>query len=444
MAENYNHIDQIIRQKFDNFEPEPPVQVWEKIRSGINKTPPPPSSTGFVMPIIVVISLFVFIAGLIHNIYFNDSKAILTGKGTSELYLQQAGVISTGSTTSSDVSLQQEIYLAASELPAPEIYSLSTSQEIKADHQPVIPVRDAFGKNNAGDRKKKKAKNNQNVTLNNVPRTGQWNAGLVQSLKAGNLSYADALKYNLSPRDVRKLSGLQDYEKHLRPEWSIGVYFNPEVTSCSDQSIANTVSYNASILPQVKFNHFFMQSGINMRFTHDKGNYAVDYNRFLGTYEQVDYITFDSTANGVIPTYFTHTENVYDTVNHYSISETKANYTYLEIPLLFGYRYSFGKFSIFAKAGPSASFLVIKDIPEAGAPEEGARIINVNYQVPVRNTVNWQVLMGAGFDYKLADKISFSLEPTFRFALKPEYSLPDGARGNTSSFGIRAGLNYNF
>jgi hypothetical protein len=444
MAENYNHIDQIIRQKFENFEPEPPVQVWEKIRSGINKTPPPPSSTGFVMPIIVAISLLVFISGLLHNIYFKDSKPTFNGKGAAELSLQQAGVISTGSTTSPDISLQQEFYLAASELPAPEISSLCTSQEIKADQQHAIPVRDAFGKTSSGDRKKKKAKDTQNVTSNNVPRTGQWNAGLVQSLKAGKLSYADALKYNLSPRDVRKLTGFQDYEKHIRPEWSIGVYFNPEVTSCSDQSIANSVSYNASILPQVKFNRFFMQSGINMRFTHDKGNYAVDYNRFLGTYEQVDYITFDSTANGVIPTYYTHTENVYDTVNHYSISETKANYTYLEIPLLFGYRYSFGKFSIFAKAGPSASFLVIKDIPEAGAPEEGARIINVNYQVPVRNTVNWQVLMGAGFDYKLADKISFSLEPTFRFAIKPEYSLPDGAKGNTSSFGIRAGLNYNF
>jgi opacity protein-like surface antigen len=187
-----------------------------------------------------------------------------------------------------------------------------------------------------------------------------------------------------------------------------------------------------------------MQSGINMRFTHDKGNYAVDYNRFLGTYEFVDYMKFDTTENGIIPVYYTHTEKVYDTVNHYSISETKANYTYLEIPLLFGYRYSFGKFSIFAKAGPSASFLVIRDIPNAGSPEEGARIINVNYQVPVRNTVNWQLMMGAGFDYKLADKFSFSLEPTFRFALKPEYKLPDGARGNTTSFGIRAGLNYNF
>lgn len=444
MAENYNHIDQIIRQKFENFEPEPPVQVWEKIRSRINKTPPPTSSTGFVMPIIVAVSLLVFIAGLLHNIYFNDSKNLVSSNGASDLSIQKAGIVSTGSTTSSDITLQEEFYLTPAVLPTPDISSLSTAQEIKADQQAVIPVRDAFGHTNTGDKKHKKAKNNTPVTLNNVPRTGHWNAGLVQAIAAGELSYADAQKYNLSPRDVRKLSGFQDYEKHIRPDWSIGVYFNPEVSSCKDQSIENTVSYNASILPQMSFNHFFMQSGINMRFTHDKGNYAVDYNRYLGTYEHVDYMTFDTIDNVIIPTYYTHTEDVWDTVNHYAVSETKANYTYLEIPIMFGYRYSFGKFSIFAKAGPSASFLVIKDIPAAGSPEEGARIINVNYQVPVRNTINWQLMMGAGFDYKLADKISFSLEPTFRYAIKPEYDLPDGAKGNTTSFGIRAGLNFNF
>jgi hypothetical protein len=444
MAEDFNHIDQIIRQKFENFEPEPPIQVWENIRSGINKTPPPPSSTGFVMPIIVAVSLLVFIAGLLNHFYFDDSRSTLQITASTELSIQQAGVVSTGSTTTSDVTLQKEFYQTPSEVPSPDISSPGAAQEIQADQPPVIPVRDAFGKTNTRDRKQKKAKNNPSVTLNNVPRTGQWKPGLAQTLAAGELSYADALKYDLSPRDVRKLSGFQDYEKHIRPDWSIGVYFNPEVTSCQEESIENSVSYNASILPQLSYNRFFMQSGINLRFTHDKGNYAVDYNRFLGTYEHVDYIKFDTTESGVIATYYTHTVDVYDTVNHYSVTVTKANYTYLEIPLLFGYRYSFGRLSIFAKAGPSASFLVIRDVPDATYPEDKAKIINVDYQIPARSTVNWQLMMGAGFDYKLADKFSFSLEPTFRFALKPEYNLPDGARGNTTSFGIRAGLNYNF
>lgn len=444
MAENFNHIDQIIRQKFENFEPEPPIQVWENIRSGIQKSPPSPSSTGFLMPIIVTISLLIFFGGLLNHFYFNDHNSTSLKVEAPILSIQKAGVVSTGSTTTTDITLQEEFYLTPSEVPAVNISSESANPAIRNDQKPGIPVRDAFGQTYAGDGKQKKAKNNPSVTLMNEPRKGQWKPGLVQALAAGELSYADALKYDLSLRDIRKLSGFQDYAKHNRSDWSIGVYFNPEVTGCQDESIENTVSYNLGILPQVNFNRFFIQSGINMRFTHDKGNYAVDYNRYLGTYEHVDYVTFDSTENGVIPTYYTHTVEVYDTVNHYAISETKANYTYLEIPLLFGYRYNFGKFSLFAKAGPSASFLVIRDVPAAEDPEDRARIINVDDQIPARSEVNWQLMMGAGFSYQLADKLSFSLEPTFRFALKPEYIIPDGARGKTTSFGIRAGLNYNF
>ena len=440
MAEDINHIDQIIRQKFENFEPEPPLHVWEGIKSGIDKMPPP-ASPGITLPIIVAISLLVFVSGLLYHLYFDNSPAFVAG--SPALSLQSAGLVSTGSTTTSDPGLQQAFYETPSEVPVIDSYAGNTFLE----EQPAIPVRVPFENGTPVENKKKSAKNSNKVRADepDAPiRSGQWKPGLVQALGSGELSYADAIKYDLSPRDIRKLSGYGDYARNRRAEWSVGVYFNPEVTSCQDNSIENTISYNFGILPRISFNHFFIQSGINMRFTHDKGNYAVDYNRFLGTYEDVYDVTFDSTENGVVPTYYTQTVEVYDTVSHYAISETNANYSYLEIPLIFGYRYTFGKVSLFAKAGPSASFLVNKKIPEAGYPEDKARIINVDYQIPVRSTVNWQLLMGAGFDYQLADKVNFSLEPTFRFALKPEYKLQGGARGNTTSFGIRAGLNYNF
>jgi len=439
MAEDFNHIDQIIRQKFDNFEPEPPVHVWDNIKSDIAKNPPPPSSSGIILPIIVAISVLIFVSGLIHHFFSgnnNDTKA-----GTSTLSIQSAGVISTGSTTTSDASLQEAFYQTPSEMIYPQVAEVNTNQ----NEQNIIPVRAPFDQKSTGERKKNNKKKKSAVTANPNTRSGQWQPGLVQSIKAGELSYSDAVKYNLSARDIRKLSGFtDDYTRNNITSWSIGLYFNPEVTNSKDENIENSFSYNFGIMPSLNFNHFFIQSGLNMRFTHDKGNMAVDYNRYLGSYEDVYLVTFDTIDGNVIPTYFTNSVEVYDTINHYSISETKAKYTYLEIPLLLGYRHTFGKFSLFGKAGPAASFLVIKDIPEAAYPEDKARIVNVDYQIPVRSSINWQMMMGAGFDYKFAEKVSFSLEPTFRFALKPEYNLSNGAKGNTTSFGIRAGLNYNF
>jgi opacity protein-like surface antigen len=110
---------------------------------------------------------------------------------------------------------------------------------------------------------------------------------------------------------------------------------------------------------------------------------------------------------------------------------------------MFGYRYDFGKVSVFAKGGPAASFLVHKNMP-VQSPEEGARIVNVDYQVPARSQVNWQLVFGAGIGYDITDNVSFNLEPTFRYALKSEYSLSGNENGGANSFGIRLGLNYNF
>jgi hypothetical protein len=436
MAEDFNHIDQIIRQKFDNFEPEPPVQVWENIRSSIPKTPPPPTSPGMLLPIIVSFSILIFISGLFHHYYNNNPEKARAEAGKT---IQTASLGSTGSTTISDPGLQETFYQAASEVPA-------VGQEPIIAAEPSVssvPVRMPFDQSVSADKKKKNSKSAKTTSDQNIPSRGEYKPGLVQAIKSGDLSYSEVKKYNLSLRDIRKIQGYKE-ESNAKPlEWSVGLFFNPEMSSCNDENIENSVSYNVSVLPRLSINRFFIQSGINTRFTHDKGNMTVDYRRYLGSYEDVYLVTFDSTENGVIPTYYTETVEVFDTIAHYAVAETKARYTYLEIPLMFGYRYSFGKFALYANAGPSASFRVGKYVPEAQDPEDNARIVNVNYQVPLRSTVDWQLLVGAGFEYQLGGKMSFSMEPTFRQSLKSEYDLA-GTKGRTNSFGLRLGLNYKF
>ena len=436
MAEEFNHIDQIIRQKFENFEPEPPVQVWENIRTTISNTPPKPSSPGFLLPIIVSVSLLIFISGLFHHYYNNNNENARAEEAGKTLYTASIG--STGSTTVSDPGLQESFYQTPSEVPA--ISHESNNQAATTVNS--VPVRLPFDQTLTSDKKKKNKTATTSAAQNIQPR-GEYKPGLVKAVKSGELSYGDAARYNLTMKDIRKIQSYREVSKAKPFEWSVGMFFNPEMTYCNDENIENSVSYNVSILPRLTINRFFIQSGVNTRFTHDKGNMTVDYRRYLGSYEDVYLVTFDSTENGVIPTYYTQTVEVYDTIAHYSVSETRVNYTYLEVPLMFGYGYSFGKFSVYASAGTAASFRIGKYVPEVKDPEENAKIINVNYQVPVRSTIDWQLQVGAGFDYKLAEKLSFSMEPTFRQSLKSEYDL-QGTNGKTRSFGLRLGLNYKF
>lgn len=109
MAENFDHIDQIIRQKFENFGPEPPVSAWEHIRTQISQDPPK-GSPGFMMPIIIAVSLLMFISGLVYH-FRGTTIPVLPGTAemTASLY-NTADDISTGSTTITDQTIQTAYY----------------------------------------------------------------------------------------------------------------------------------------------------------------------------------------------------------------------------------------------------------------------------------------------------------------------------------------------
>ncbi|MFO7614780.1 MAG: outer membrane beta-barrel protein [Bacteroidales bacterium] len=435
MADQFDTFDKNVRQKFENFGPEPPAHVWEGIRTRITGNPPASGGPGFVMPLIIAVSILIFLGGLLYH-YLGDNPAanILVTEAKGQ-FLHAPGTISNNPASPASQAPLQNI-------SGPfENYAADQSRQTTAgSHNAAeIPVREPFRKETPAGKLDAEEQDPAAPV-----RPGRWNDGLRHKLSSGDISYADAVSYNLSLRDIKKLNGFRDYARNNRASWSLGLYFHPEVTSYKENELENTISYGLSILPQVNLNRFFIQSGFNLRSTYDKGDYAIDYNKFLGSYEHVYLITFDSTENGIIPTYHTETTAVYDTIDHYSISETRVNYTYLEIPVLFGYRHSFGKISLFAKAGPAASFMIVKQLPEAIDPEENARIINVDYQVPVRSTINWQLQVGAGLEYQLSDRLGFSLEPTFRFALDPEYDLPANAGAKSITYGVRAGLKYNF
>lgn len=418
MADQFDTFDKILRQKFENFSPEPPMQVWENIKTRITGDAPPHNSAGFVLPMIFIVSMIIFLSGLLHHIFDSRSDTqILASEIQGQHFIQPSGAFTAG---------------PAANPGAPLPAAIPVRVPFQRDATPVSSNYFSPAPSISGSR--------PDATL----RTGLWQSGLRRKLAAGDLTYADAINYNLTHRDMKKLYGFRDYEGNKRASWSLGLYFHPEVTSYRETGLGNTISYSFSILPQLSFNHFFIQSGASLRSTYDKGNYSIDFNRYLGSYEHVHLVTFDTTENGVIPTYHTHTVEVYDTIDHYVISETRINYTFLEIPVLFGYQHSFGRFSLFVKAGPAASFMIIKRLPDASNPEEKARIVNVDYQVPVRSTVNWQLQLGAGFEYKLSDKLGFNLEPTFRLALDPEYETPAGAGARSYTYGVRAGLKYIF
>ncbi|HNQ83118.1 MAG TPA: hypothetical protein PKM34_05705, partial [Bacteroidales bacterium] len=194
MAEEFKHIDEIIRQKFDNFEPEPPLHVWENIKSSLPKDPAPPSSPGILLPIIVTISLIIFIAGLF-NQYYPDRPDTTAGESSSPYStVQTAGVAPAGTTSNANLTLPEPAFQSPEIIPSPE------EKKVKAEAKkqvPDIPVRAPFGENTKFSRKSKETRTVETTPkLRKEPVAG-YRPGIIRAVTLGTITYADAMRYDL-------------------------------------------------------------------------------------------------------------------------------------------------------------------------------------------------------------------------------------------------------
>ncbi|PKP27226.1 MAG: hypothetical protein CVU06_02960 [Bacteroidetes bacterium HGW-Bacteroidetes-22] len=133
--------------------------------------------------------------------------------------------------------------------------------------------------------------------------------------------------------------------------------------------------------------------------------------------------------------------NVYDSVSQNVINEIDKRYTYLQIPLLFGYRFfEQNRFGISVNAGPTLSILL--STKETSNYDPGRNlIINTTTLSPDRIKTNWQFSAGLGFSYHLTPKLYIELEPRVKYYFNSVYEKASATR-KPWSFELRSGLLY--
>jgi hypothetical protein len=122
----------------------------------------------------------------------------------------------------------------------------------------------------------------------------------------------------------------------------------------------------------------------------------------------------------------------------YLNNSINQNFNYLEIPLLFKYKAIDRKIDVIVVGGLSYNMLV--------GNTAYANVDGMKYSIGKTeglNSVNFSSSVGLGFEYNLSQKISFDLEPTFRYYLTP-FSDITGSSSHPYGFGIFTGLSYKF
>jgi hypothetical protein len=429
-VKEFDHIDELIRQKFEGFEPVPPESVWEKVNAGITPDAPAPKGGRFTPPIITGLIVLVGLISLLFLVTRVESTLPGAQAGSRELAYTANRLANNA--TSSDQQLDEaentSLNTAVSQIPVRKPFDgMPADASSYTDTYPA-----EYGTSEVNSHKAAARAEGQRFSEN----AHRMDAKSGHQLAENNMAPSE-----LNSRQVRIRQTADDYAAPVNPMWSVGAYFNPEVSfNSADES--NSLDYSFQALPRLTLGNWYVQSGLGIRIGGDHGNAIVSYNKYLGSYDDVYEVTFDSTENGLVPTYHTQKVDVYDTIPYYSISQTNIRYTYLDIPLLVGHEWNFNRFSLSVHAGPALSLLAGRSAPVTDYPDERIRILSESPQIPARETMNWQLTAGAGFNYRVSDNISFSLEPTFRYFLSGQYEESEFNSRQPYSIGIRAGLIY--
>ncbi len=225
-----------------------------------------------------------------------------------------------------------------------------------------------------------------------------------------------------------------------KPYFTLSAYFSPEVTEYQRlASESRESSYYGGLALSYNTARFILQAGIEYSTFRDLGDYMVN----MSTYDSVgfyhDVVGFEIDPNNPDSIIFeTHTVAVWDSVQHHSHQQTNNRYTYLQVPLMIGYKaMQRGLFSAHIKAGPSFSFILNRKEPNLNFQMPGATINGIdNYTAPRLNT-NIQLLVSVALQLQFTEKFGLLVEPTYRYYVNPVYDINSEALKNPYGISIK-------
>jgi hypothetical protein len=111
---------------------------------------------------------------------------------------------------------------------------------------------------------------------------------------------------------------------------------------------------------------------------------------------------------------------------------------YLEIPLMLRYKIVDRKLSFHVLSGMSANVLLGTNV----FIDNGSELVK-NGTILMARPVNYSGTFGLGVGYQIIKNLSFGIEPTFKYFLKP-YTTNNQITANPYAFGVYSGIVYRF
>jgi len=220
----------------------------------------------------------------------------------------------------------------------------------------------------------------------------------------------------------------------------------PEFSYYNNGNSYSEMNYWLNAGASYNISRFSVGTGLSLGYVYDEGMYRIDYRSkdSVGYYESVVGFTVDPlNPNELI--YTTELKNVYDSIQHVADDQTRNRYTYIQVPLLLGYRFiETQHLGITVLTGPALSFLIARKEAKPYIDYPNARIIRIEDNSPNRISTSWQFWLSVRVDYRINKMISIFAEPSYKYTFKAFETQGEGTILNTNSIGLGIGLQFNF
>jgi len=225
-------------------------------------------------------------------------------------------------------------------------------------------------------------------------------------------------------------------------KWGIsaGGYYTPEW-------VFNTLEranflHNFGLEGTFRIGRMSVRTGAGLSIGKGTNELVVAYNDFLGTYNKLDSMKFawNDPIQNYLPTIYTSKKDVWDSLMALDYPKVVKRYTYLQVPLIFGYDFWQNDFlSLGVRVGPVMSVLIVSKQLSAAYDPGMKRIISINDISPGQINLNWQVMAGLGASFIISRNLRFEVEPALKYYFNSVYEKPVN---NTKpwSVGVRAAV----
>lgn len=451
METNSENINNLFKQKFEDFAPQPPERVWAGIESALNNGVTPVWYNTLTAKVVaLLLGVAVLLGGYwlfkqqpqadhqkVVSAYQNTSsgktvidsesnKSLNEGINTTE---QSANINTRNSDNNNRDNIKNTV---------PALTSASTNQRLQ--NMPVSTNQENEARSRGSEVSLNKNKKQLTSAISNI--NPEKEAADIEKIQSISITLNSPIIISpLKPHPVNNNSKPVAGKKQ-NGKWALGLYFEPEFIFDPFDSLTIQNSYALKIEPTYYINkHWFIRPGIGLSYARDKGFVKANYESwdYLGSYEDVVDVTFDTTGNTITPIYHTQTRDVYDSILHITISEKTNRYLYLQTSLVFGYHNHVNKFGWSIYAGPQVNFILAekRDNPI----QENVLIISLKNNLAYRNSPQYGLKLGFGMDYAIAKKWLVTVEPEFNYFIN---GINGGDIYNTplSGVGVRFGLIY--